>query len=185
MFTRFRSTFVAKKEWKWSVTFSLLAQLRCIKPEYDWLQVERGSIIKGDHMQIPFNLTANLPKALKSEISYNFLRLSCHLRISEKVVWKAFLPLSCNRWLVENMLVWVKRPHNFKYGTGLSTVYAKWHWSIWYQIVSVSWLSSKKNITLRLAMTTRPILQPKYWILHQLLRYSCQQGLTKRASAVN
>ena len=46
------------------------------------------------------------------------------------------------------MLVWVKRPHNFKYGTGLSAVYAKWHWSIWYQIVSVSWLSSKKNITL-------------------------------------
>ena len=70
MFTGFRSTFAAKKEWKWSVTFSLLAQLRCIKSEwYDWLQVERGSIIKGDHMEIPFKLTANLSKALKSEIS--------------------------------------------------------------------------------------------------------------------
>ena len=85
----------------------------------------------------------------------------------------AFLPLICNRWLVENILVWVKRPHNFKYGTRLSAVYAKWHWSIWYQIVSVSWLSSKKNITLCLAMNARPILQPKHWILHQLLRYSC------------
>ena len=29
MFTGFRSTFAAKKEWKWSVTFSLLPQLRC------------------------------------------------------------------------------------------------------------------------------------------------------------
>ena len=67
----------------------------------------------------------------------------------------------------------VKRPYNFKYGTRLSAVYAKWHWSIWYQIVSVSWLSSKKNITLCLAMTARPLLQPKYWILYQLLRYSC------------
>ena len=28
-FTGFRSTFTAQKEWKWSVTFSLLAQLRC------------------------------------------------------------------------------------------------------------------------------------------------------------
>ena len=49
---------------------SSLAQLRCIKSEwYDWLQVERGSIIKGDHMEIPFELMANLSKALKSEIS--------------------------------------------------------------------------------------------------------------------
>ena len=58
------------------------------------------------------------------------------------------------------MLVWVKRPHNFKYGTGLSAVFTKWHWSIWYQIVSVPWLSSKKNshITLCLAMTARPIV---------------------------
>ena len=74
---------------------------------------------------------------------------------------------------------WVKRPYSFKYGTRLSAVYAKWHWSIWYQIVSESWLSSKKNITLCLSMTA------KYWILYQLLRYSCQQGLTKGASAVN
>ena len=29
MFARFRSTFAAKKEWKFSVTFSLLAQLCC------------------------------------------------------------------------------------------------------------------------------------------------------------
>ena len=51
MFTGFRSTFAAKKEWKWSVTFSLLTQLRCIKSEWhDWLQVERGFIIKGDHI---------------------------------------------------------------------------------------------------------------------------------------
>ena len=28
-FARFRSTFGAQKEWKWSVTFSLLAHLRC------------------------------------------------------------------------------------------------------------------------------------------------------------
>ena len=70
MFAGLRSTFAAKKEWKWSVTFSLLAQLRGIKSEwYDWLQVERGSIIKGDHMEIPFKLTANLWKALKSKIS--------------------------------------------------------------------------------------------------------------------
>ena len=34
------------------------------------------------------------------------------------------------------MLVWVKRLHSFKYRTRLSAVYAKWHWSIWYQIVS-------------------------------------------------
>ena len=67
----------------------------------------------------------------------------------------------------------VKRPYNFKYGTRLSAVYAKWHWSIWYQIVSVSWLSSKKNITLCLAMTARPVLPPKYWILYHLLRYNC------------
>ena len=176
MFTGFRSPFAAKKEWKWSVTFrELLAQLHCIISEwYDWLQVERGCIIEGDYMEIPFKLTANLWEALKSEISLNknFLRLSFHWRISKKVLWKAFLPLICNRWLVENMLVWVKRPHNFKYGTGLSVVYTKWHWSIRYQIVSVSWLTSKKNITLCLAMTARPILQPKYWILHQLLGYS-------------
>ena len=70
MFKGFRSTFAAKKEWKWSVTFSLLDQLRCIKSEwYDWLQVERGSINKGDNMEIPFKLTANLWKALKGEIS--------------------------------------------------------------------------------------------------------------------
>ena len=70
MFTGFRSTFAAKKEWKWSVTFSLLAQLGCIKSEwYDWLQVECGSIIKSDHMEIPFKLMAILLKALKSEIS--------------------------------------------------------------------------------------------------------------------
>ena len=29
IFARFRSTFGTQKEWKWSVTFSLLAQLRC------------------------------------------------------------------------------------------------------------------------------------------------------------
>ena len=70
MFKGFRSTFAAKTEWKWSVTFSLLDQLRCIKSEwYDWLQVERGSINKGDNMEIPFKLTANLWKALKGEIS--------------------------------------------------------------------------------------------------------------------
>ena len=34
-------------------------------------QVKHGSIIKGDHVQIPFKLAANLWKALKSEISYN------------------------------------------------------------------------------------------------------------------
>ena len=49
----------------------------------------------------------------------------------------------------------------------------------------VSWLSSRKNITLCLAMTARPVSQPKYWILRQLLWYSCKQGLNKRASAVN
>ena len=36
---------------------------------YAWLQVDRGSIVKSDHMQIPFTLAANLWKALKSEIS--------------------------------------------------------------------------------------------------------------------
>ena len=36
---------------------------------YAWLQVVRGSIIKGDHMQIPFKLAANLWKAPTSEIS--------------------------------------------------------------------------------------------------------------------
>ena len=152
MFTGFRSTFAAKKEWKWSVTLSLLAQLRCNQNDMiDYIQVERGSIIKGDHMEIRFKLMANLWKALKSEINLRIeilLRLSCHWRISKKVLLKAFLPLICNRYLVENMLVWVKRPHNFKCRTGLSAVYAKWHWSIWYQLVSVSWLSSKKNITL-------------------------------------
>ena len=40
-----------------------------------------------------------------------------------------------------NMFVWVKRPHSFKYGTKLSSVWAKWHWFIWHQIVSVLWLS--------------------------------------------
>ena len=34
-------------------------------------QVKHGSRIKGDHVQIPFKLAANLWKALKSEISYN------------------------------------------------------------------------------------------------------------------
>ena len=41
------------------------------------------------------------------------------------------------------------------------------------------------HITLCLAMTARLDLQPKYSILHQLLRYSCYQGLTKGASAIN
>ena len=36
--------------------------------------------------------------------------------------------------------------------------------AIWYQIVSVSQLSSKKNVTLRLAMTARPVSQSKYQI---------------------
>ena len=44
----------------------------------------------------------------------------------------------------------------------------------------VRWLSSKKNVTLCLAMTARPVLEPKYWILR-----SCLQELTKRASAVD
>ena len=57
-----------------------------------------------------------------------------------------------------------------KYGTRLSVVYAKWHWSFWYQIANVSWLSARKNITLCLAMTARPVLRPKYWILRQLLK---------------
>ena len=69
-----------------------------------------------------------------------------------------------------HMLARVKRPHSFKYGTRLSVVYAKWHWSFWYQIANVSWLSARKNITLCLAMTARPVLRPKYWILRQLLK---------------
>ena len=73
----------------------------------------------------------------------------------------------------EYIYLFEKRPHNFKYGTGLSAVYAIWHWSIWYQIVSVSRLSSKKNITVCFAVTARSVLQPKYWIFHHLLRYSC------------
>ena len=44
----------------------------------------------------------------------------------------------------------------------------------------VRWLSSKKNVTLCLAMTARPVSEPKYWILR-----SCLQELTKRASAVD
>ena len=50
-----------------------------------------------------------------------------------------------------------KKPHSFKYGTRLSAVYAKWHWSMWYQILSVSCLSFKKNVTLCLAMTARSV----------------------------
>ena len=37
----------------------------------DLLRVQCGSIIKGDHMQIPSKLAANLWKASESEISYN------------------------------------------------------------------------------------------------------------------
>ena len=44
----------------------------------------------------------------------------------------------------------------------------------------VRWFSSKKNVTLCLAMIARPVLEPKYWILR-----SCLQELTKRASAVD
>ena len=36
---------------------------------YAWLQVEHGSIIISDHLQIPCKLVANLWKPLKSEIS--------------------------------------------------------------------------------------------------------------------
>ena len=50
-------------------------------------------------MQIPSKLAANLWKASKSEISYN-----CVL-IGGYQTGKAFLPLICNRQLVENMLV--------------------------------------------------------------------------------
>ena len=41
----------------------------------------------------------------------------------------------------------------------------------------MSWLSSKKNVTLCLAMTARPILQPKYWIHGQLLIVTRNQTL--------
>ena len=100
---------------------------------YAWLQGKHRSIIKGDHVQIPFKLAANLWKALKSEIFYerNFLRLRCHWRIwnwNLKVLWKAFLLSIWNRLLAGCEYAWVKRPYNyFKYGTRLSAVYAKWH----------------------------------------------------------
>ena len=118
-------------------------------------------------------------KSLKSFKEWNFLGqkfLTTVLSLKDielKNPVKAFLPLIYNRYLVDNMIVWVKRPHSFKYQTRLSAVYAKWHWSIWYQIVSVLWLSSKRKATLCLAMTARTVSEPKYWILHQLLRYSC------------
>ena len=103
--------------------------------------------------------------------SYTNSLASCR-QIFEKLWRVKFLriEISCDWVVIEG---YQTSPHNFKYGTWLSAVYAKWHWSIWYQIVSASWLSSKKNITLYLAITARPILQPKYWILHQVLGYSC------------
>ena len=131
-------------------------------------------------------------KSLKSFKEWNFsgkifLSIALSLkdielkRPTESFPW----PLIYNWQLVENTLVWVKRPHSFKYRTRLSAVYAKWHWSIWHQDVSVSWLSSKKNVTLCLAVTARLLSEPKYLILRPLLRYSCKQELTKRASAAN
>ena len=78
------------------------------------------------------------------------------------------------------MLVRVKILHSFKYRTRLSVVYAKWHWSIWYQIVSVSWLSSKKNATLCIAMT-----EPKYWILCQLLPYTINKSSPRELVPLN
>ena len=69
---------------------------------YAWLQVEHGSIIKGDHMQIPFKLAANLWKASKSEIfvEEKFLTLALSLKdivAGLKVLQKAFFPLMCNQ----------------------------------------------------------------------------------------
>ena len=52
---------------------------------HTWLQVEHGSIIKSDNMQIPFKFLANLKKAsliyIMDGISKdtNFLLLRCHL----------------------------------------------------------------------------------------------------------
>ena len=62
-----------------------------------------------------------------------------------------------------------------------------WLWSIWFQIVnSVSCLSSKKNVTLlsydyNTGFGTKMLDTSSC----QFLRYSCQQKLTKRASAIN
>ena len=162
----FRSTFAAKKEWKWSVTFSLLARLRCTKSEgHDWLQVERGSIIKVDHMEISFKLTANLSKAFEGWkfVGSKFLTIELSLKDIKKSPMESFPSKSAiGVWLRICLFESIDR-------IILSTEPG----SLRYQIVSVSWLSSKKNITLCLAMTVRPVLQPKYWILHQLLRYSC------------
>ena len=113
-------------------------------------------IIKGTYLQIPFKLAANLWKKLRRvkflRIETYFLTIALSLTDIElglkSPMESSFFPLMCNQWLVENMLAWVKRPHNFKYRTRLSMVFAKSHWSVWYQIVSVSWLSSKKNVTL-------------------------------------
>ena len=62
--------------------FSLLAELPCNQNGMIWLQVECGSIIKGDHTQIPFKLAANLWKALKSEISYDCVVIEGYRRVS-------------------------------------------------------------------------------------------------------
>ena len=59
---------------------------------YAWLQVEHGSKIKGDHLQIPFKLEAlSLWKALKSKISYDCVVIEEYRTIRTK---KSFGKLS-------------------------------------------------------------------------------------------
>lgn len=86
-------------------------------------------MIKSDHMQILFKLAANLKKAsliyIKIEISYDCSAIE---RYQTRTIMscKKFLLTSCNRLLVESMLVRVKNRIVFStYGTRLSVVWCR------------------------------------------------------------
>ena len=134
MFAGFRSTFTGKKAWKWSATFSLLAKnFDMLDLGWAWFHNRRWSY--ANSLQVG-------GKSLKSFEEWNFSgqkSLTIALSLKDKVLMESFPSINLQLVAGWEYACLSQKTHNFNLSTEpcrLSAVYAKWHWSIWYQIVS-------------------------------------------------